>query len=645
MGAAGLTSSSIEMAGRGGSGIELDVAKVPRREPNMTPYEIMLSESQERMVMVAKQGREGDVLRIFEKWDLDAAVIGRVTDTGHVVVRDGDQLVADIPVKPLTDGAPIYDRPKARPAWLDGLQSAALPGATGSHADALLKLLASPTIASKEWVYAQYDHQVRLGGVVLPGRGDAAVVRVERGTKGLALSADCNARHVYPRPVRRRAPRRRRVHAQRLVRRGRAARAHRLLELRQPRTARDHVQFAEATRGLADACRELNVPVVSGNVSLYNETDGKAVFPTPTVAVVGLLPDAAKAIGMMFRNAGDVIAVLGVTKVSSAAASGCTRCTARRRADRRASTQRRSWRCSRRCARWFARARSLRPTTAPRAASRSRLAECCMEGQGARVKLDPGTVPAHAYLFGEDASRVIVFARTGERDEISEACAKAGVPFAAIGDVGGRRARRRRPARSLTRRRLEGVARRLPARARQGVRLVYAHTVDGLFYRALAGQVTAPLKAELLGLGLDLDQKPKDLPQETWVKMLAAAVKHLYPRLPPDDGFFRLGETLMQGYSQTVMGRALFAMLKLLGPQRVLKRIAANLRSGNTYSEASAKELAPKKYEVWDERVQRQPGVPARRAVQRPARRGGAGAAGEGALFDGHAATFEVTWS
>src|SRR5688572_1766092 len=150
MGAAGLTSSSIEMAGRAGSGIELDVAKVPRREPNMTPYEVMLSESQERMVMVAKQGREGDVLRIFEKWDLDAAVIGRVTDTGHVVIRDGEQVCADIPVTPLTDGAPIYDRPKARPSWLDALQSAALPAASGTHAEALLKLLASPTIASKE---------------------------------------------------------------------------------------------------------------------------------------------------------------------------------------------------------------------------------------------------------------------------------------------------------------------------------------------------------------------------------------------------------------------------------------------------------------------------------------------------------------
>src|SRR4051812_1690668 len=176
MGAAGLTSSSIEMAGRGGWGIEIDVGKVPRRETGMTPYEIMLSESQERMVAVAKAGREQEVLDIFHKWDLDAAVIGRVTDTGHVVILDDGKTVADLPVKPLTDGAPIYDRPIKRPEWLDALQafdplSVPAPKDLGA---ALSELIARPTIASKEWVYRQYDHQVRLGGVVLPGAADAA---------------------------------------------------------------------------------------------------------------------------------------------------------------------------------------------------------------------------------------------------------------------------------------------------------------------------------------------------------------------------------------------------------------------------------------------------------------------------------------
>src|SRR5262249_37426562 len=184
----------------------LDVSKVPRREPNMTPYEVMLSESQERMVLVAKQGREAEVLRIFEKWDLDAAVIGRVTDTGHVVVKEGDRVVADIPVKPLTDGAPVYDRPTQRPDWLDALQAQAMPTWSGDLDEGLLLLLAQPTIASKEWVYSQYDHQVRLGGVLLPGRGDAAVVRVERGGKGVALATDCNARHVYLGPYEGRRP-------------------------------------------------------------------------------------------------------------------------------------------------------------------------------------------------------------------------------------------------------------------------------------------------------------------------------------------------------------------------------------------------------------------------------------------------------
>ena len=198
MGAAGLTSSSVEMAGRAGSGIEIDVAKVPRREEGMTPYECMLSESQERMLIVAKRRREPEVLEIFRKWDLDVAVIGQVTGSGRIRVLESGRVVADLPIAPLTEGAPVYDRPLARPRSLDELQrfDPLSLGPPKDLAEALLKLLASPTISSKEAIYTQYDHMVRLGGVLLPGKGDAAVVRIEGSKKALALSVDCNSRFV-----------------------------------------------------------------------------------------------------------------------------------------------------------------------------------------------------------------------------------------------------------------------------------------------------------------------------------------------------------------------------------------------------------------------------------------------------------------
>ena len=270
MGAAGLTSSSIEMAGRAGSGIEIDVAKVPRREPGMTPYDVMLSESQERMVLVAKQGREQDVLDIFHKWDLSAAVIGKVTATGHVVILDDGQVVADLPVDPLTNGAPMYDRPMKRPEWLDAKQRfdvSSVPAPKDLGAD-LVALLAQPTIASKEWIYRQYDHQVRLGGVVLPGKADAAVVRVERGQKGLALSSDCNGRFVYLDPYEGA-----RLTVAECARNVSCVGGEPLgltdcLNFGNPEKPEVMWQFAEAVRGLADACRASNAIICFSTASV-----------------------------------------------------------------------------------------------------------------------------------------------------------------------------------------------------------------------------------------------------------------------------------------------------------------------------------------------------------------------------------------
>ncbi|MHB8873873.1 MAG: phosphoribosylformylglycinamidine synthase subunit PurL [Myxococcaceae bacterium] len=443
MGAAGLTSSSIEMAGRAGSGIDMHLDRVPRREEGMTPYEVMLSESQERMVIVAKTGREQEVLDIFHKWDLDAAVIGTVTDTGRVRLFDGGKLVADLPVKPLTDGAPVYDRPTARPKDLDALQAfdpLSLP-APKDLGEALLALLARPTVASKEWVFSQYDHMVRLGGALLPGRGDAAVVRVECSQKGLALKSDCNSGFVFLDPYEGA-----RLALAEVTRNVSCVGGEPLgitdcLNFGNPEKPEIMWQFAEATRGLAAACRELGVPVVSGNVSLYNETDGKAILPTPMLATVGLVPDVSKRCGAGFRREGDRIALLGTTfgilggsewlKAFHGKLAGMPP-----RLDAQAE---------------LALQRTVRELVREGVLSSAHdlsegglavcLAESCMmdpdRSFGARVRLDVGDMPLHAFLFGEDASRVVVSYAPEAESRIAGACQAAAVPFKAIGTVTG----------------------------------------------------------------------------------------------------------------------------------------------------------------------------------------------------------------
>jgi phosphoribosylformylglycinamidine synthase II len=328
MGAAGLTSSSVEMAARARAGIELDLERVPQRERHLTPYELMLSESQERMLMVVHQGREAEALAVFDKWDLDAAVIGRVTDTGRICVRMNGQVYADMPVPLLAEGL-RYERPMRRPAYLDQTEAftpASVPEPADNAADldrVLLALIGNPSIASKEWVYRQYDHDVRHGTVLRPGAADAAIVRVLVPTprsagdaqparaKGVAITAGCQSRYVYLAPY----------EGTRLV----IAEAYAnlvavgatplavtdCLNFGNPERPEIMWQLAESIRGMADALRALEVPVVSGNVSLYNETDGKAIKPTPMIAMVGLLEDAAQHATMSFRRAGDLVAVVG----------------------------------------------------------------------------------------------------------------------------------------------------------------------------------------------------------------------------------------------------------------------------------------------------------------------------------------------
>ena len=311
MGAAGLSCATSEMGSRGGVGIEIDVSLVPQRETGMTPYEIMLSESQERMLMVVKQGREADVERIFEKWDLHAVRVGSVTADDRLRVRNRGALVADLPNRALTDDAPVYHRPMAVPQYLAAVRDIDWASLSpGVPVQVFRQLLSAPDIASKRWVYRQYDHMVRTNTIVLPGMG-TAVVRVKGTDRALAMSVDCNSRFVYLDP--RQGARLAVAEAARNVACAGALPigATNCLNFGNPERPEIMWQFAEAVAGMGDACRALDVPITGGNVSLYNETDGQAVLPTPVVGVVGLIEHADRVVRRAFQHAGDAIILVG----------------------------------------------------------------------------------------------------------------------------------------------------------------------------------------------------------------------------------------------------------------------------------------------------------------------------------------------
>jgi len=312
MGAAGLTSSSVEMASKGGVGIHLDMNKVPCRETGMTPYEMMLSESQERMLMVLKPGREAEAEAIFKKWELDFAVIGEVTDTGRMQLEWNGETVCDIPLGPLADEAPLYERPYAVPKAPDPLTD--IPESSDIAAD-LLRLMASPNLASRRWVWEQYDQTVGADTVQPPG-GDAAVVRVHGTKKALAMTTDCTPRYCYADPVE--GGRQAVAEAWRnLCAVGaRPLAITNCLNFGNPQRPEIMGQFVGCVEGMAEACRALDFPVVSGNVSLYNETKGddgssRAILPTPAIGGVGLLDDYARTATIGFKGAGDVLVVIG----------------------------------------------------------------------------------------------------------------------------------------------------------------------------------------------------------------------------------------------------------------------------------------------------------------------------------------------
>lgn len=313
MGAAGLTSSSAEMASKAGSGIELNLDLVPQRETGMTPYEMMLSESQERMLLVVKKGREQEIMDVFSKYGLEAKAIGRVTDDHMLRLYHHGEVVAEIPVDALAKDAPVYHKSSQEPAYYRDFQTMEYVPTVDNYEETLLALLSQPTIASKEWVYEQYDYMVRTNTVVAPG-SDAAVLRIRGTNKALAMTTDCNSRYVYLDPE---------VGGKIAI--AEAAR-NIVCSGAQPLAVTDCLNFGnpekpeifwqleKAVEGMSEACRVLETPVISGNVSLYNETNGEAIYPTPIVGMVGIIEHISYITTQAFKQPGDLIYVIGEAK-------------------------------------------------------------------------------------------------------------------------------------------------------------------------------------------------------------------------------------------------------------------------------------------------------------------------------------------
>jgi phosphoribosylformylglycinamidine synthase II len=446
MGAAGLTSSSCEMASRAGNGIELDLTVVPRREPGMTPYEIMLSESQERMLMVAKAGKEDECIEICRKWDLDVAVVGKVTADGILRVMDQGKVVAEIPAKALADDGPRYERPYQPPAYQDMLTNLnydAIPDVKDANA-ALLALLESPTIASKRWVYEQYDHMVRTNTTVRPG-SDAAVVRIKGTKKAVAMTVDCNSRYCLLNPY----------EGARLA----VAEAARnlvcsgavpigltdCLNFGNPERPDVMWQFATAIEGMKDACEHFQIPIVSGNVSFYNETNGLSIYPTPMLGMVGLIDDAERSMTQWFRQDGDDIILLGSCR-EDLGGSEYLKVVHAREQGSPPYLSLNAEKTLHDCVLSLMHDGLLQSAhDCSEGGVAVALAESCISGPertvGAVVRLPRGRLRKDSVLFGESQSRIVISANPVHRGAILGHARRFGVPAEVIGAVSGERLR------------------------------------------------------------------------------------------------------------------------------------------------------------------------------------------------------------
>ena len=433
MGAAGLTSSSFEMASKGGMGVELDLDQVPQREENMTAYEMMLSESQERMLMVLKPGTENAARRIFEKWELDFAIVGRLTNTGHMVIRHQGRVVADLPIDPLALASPEYDRPWVPTPKQPDITAADLRRQV-SPVEALKTLMGCPHIASKRWIWEQYDHMVMGDTIGRPG-GDAGVVRVHGTGKALAMTSDCTPRYCLADPVE--GGRQAVAEAWRnLVAVGaRPLACTDNMNFGNPQRPEIMGQFVGCIEGIREACMALDFPIVSGNVSLYNETNGKGIPPTPVIGGVGILRNASKRVGLGFVRPYEAIVLLGETRGHLGQSLYLREIEGREEGSAppvQLRTERRNGDF----------VRSLIETgvvTACHDVSDGgllvALAEMALAGNiGAEVVLPPGVDPI-AFLFGEDQGRYLV--TTDRAADLASAACDTGVPAVTLGITNG----------------------------------------------------------------------------------------------------------------------------------------------------------------------------------------------------------------
>jgi phosphoribosylformylglycinamidine synthase subunit PurL len=440
MGAAGLASSSTEMAARSETGVDIDVALVPTREPNMTAYEILLSESQERMLVVAKKGHEDDVIRILNKWELEAAVIGHVTDDGLYRVRDHGEIVCEVPGEPLVTGCPTYVREARESAEIQRLRGWKPSTTHLTLADAgetLVRLLSSPNIASRAWIYTQYDTTVRTNTVVAPG-GDAGVLRVRGTDKGIAASVDCNGRYVYLNP-RRGAQIAVAEAARNVVCVGARPRAiTNNLNFGNPLKPEVYYQMREAVLGMGEACTAFATPVTGGNVSLYNESPTGAIYPTPVIGMIGVLDDIDKHIRSNFRDPNDAIVLLGMN-TNEIGGSEYLKIVHDMVAGDAPAVSLEGEKALQEAMLTIAEERLAHSAhdTAEGGLAVA-LAECCiMDAErllGASVVLSDEVPPA-ALFFGEAQGRIILSCAPGNLDRVLKIAQKHGVPARPIGQV------------------------------------------------------------------------------------------------------------------------------------------------------------------------------------------------------------------
>ena len=445
MGAAGLTCSSVEMASKGGVGIDMDISLVPKRADGMTPYEVMLSESQERMLLVVTKRYEEEAIDVFRRWGLSAVVIGHVTEGGLLKIKDGTGEVVDLPVDTLTDLAPVYNRPFKKPAYLEEAHSwspedLALPD---DYNEVLRKLLAAPSIASKKWVYEQYDYTVGTDTVVKPGEADAAVMRIKGTKKAIALSIDGNGRYCYLNPYEGG-----KIAVAEAARNVVCVGARPIaltngLNFGNPEKEEIFWQLTEAVRGIRDACLAFGIPVVSGNVSLYNEANGVSIYPTPIIGMLGLLPDLKVHTTQGFKDVGDLIVLLGSLSESLGGSEYLKVIHNTVSGDAPKLDLDLEKKIQNVCLDALAKGLIKSAHDISEGGLAVAVVECCLSGGvGAMLDLGPesaATLRSDGLLFGEMQSCIVVSLTEKNLPALKEVCEKIGVECRIIGNVGGER--------------------------------------------------------------------------------------------------------------------------------------------------------------------------------------------------------------